>query len=53
MVVDKRIAFTAKVAKNIAKLATQEERDAALLAVKETSRPFVQNAVNAILRRSA
>jgi hypothetical protein len=53
MVIDKRMIFTAKIAKNIAKLPTEEERQAALLAVKEGSRPFVANAVAAILRRSA
>lgn len=49
MVIDKRMAFTTKIAKNIAMLKTEEEREAALLAVKPESREFVAMTVRARL----
>lgn len=43
--------FTLQVAKNIARLETEEERREALLAVHENSRELVEKTVNAIRSR--
>lgn len=52
MVINKRGKFAIKIAKNIAKLPTEEQRSDALLAVHEDSRKLVEAAVKAILRNA-
>ena len=49
---DKRTKFTLRVAKNIAKLPTEEQRSDALLAVNEGSRKLVEATVKAMLSHS-
>lgn len=50
MVINKTAKFSLKVAKNIAKLSTEEERKEALDAVQPESRHLIEVTVRAILR---
>ena len=48
MVIDRKIFFTLRVAKNIAAIPNEKERMEALSSVKDGSRELVESAVNAM-----